>query len=103
MTLIDFLMKLLQSGWIRGLYSARCGGRGVITFVLFDLSSIGIMSGLLFCGVQILYRRAFCMGFCAVFVTVVEDMLIELVVRLCTPRFALLYYVDEDNHPLFIL
>jgi hypothetical protein len=43
------------------------------------------------------------MGFCAVFVTVVEDTLIELVVRLCIPRFALLYYVDEDNHPLFIL
>jgi hypothetical protein len=48
--------ELLQSGWIRGLYSVGRGGRGVIMFVtvigvmVFDLRGFLLFRGL-FCGV----------------------------------------------------
>jgi hypothetical protein len=78
--------ELLQSGWVRGLYSAGRGGRGVIMFdVIMEswfstfvcgLSGVAFLLG---CAVGCLHA-----GFEQHLVTIVEDTHIELVVRLPT-------------------
>jgi hypothetical protein len=81
--LTGFDELLLQSGWIRGLYSVGRGGRGVIMFVAVTV--IGVMS----LDLRVLSGFFFSFGlFCGVrarfLVTVVEDTSIVRVVRLPT-------------------